>query len=156
MWLCIVASVLLAVLPLRCQSQSSADESNRIISYVNEVNLDGYKFAYESGDGTLREESGGFENGIWTVRGRVSWTSPEGSLFSYSYIADANGYRQSGAPGIFFRPPAFASSSFYGSPAGAGAGPVFKDVDSYRGLVGGALISSNWKPPKPKQPERSN
>ncbi|XP_039283945.1 cuticular protein 47Eg-like isoform X2 [Nilaparvata lugens] len=147
MWFCIVASVLLAVLPSRCQSQSSADESNRIISYVNEVNLDGYKFAYESGDGTLREESGGFENGMWTVRGRVSWTSPEGSLFSYSYIADANGYRQSGAPGIFFPPPAFDSV-----PA---AVPVFKGVDSYRGLVGGALISPNWKPPKPKQPERS-
>ncbi|XP_039283946.1 cuticular protein 47Eg-like isoform X3 [Nilaparvata lugens] len=105
MWFCIVASVLLAVLPSRCQSQSSADESNRIISYVNEVNLDGYKFAYESGDGTLREESGGFENGMWTVRGRVSWTSPEGSLFSYSYIADANGYRQSAAVGTQFRDP---------------------------------------------------
>ncbi|RZF44488.1 hypothetical protein LSTR_LSTR002261 [Laodelphax striatellus] len=127
------APVLLAVLPIHCQSQSSSDESNRIISYVNEVNVDNYKFAYESGDGTFREETGGFEDGIWTVRGRVSWTSPKGTFFSYSYIADGNGYRQT-AVGT----PLSASAVVPGDEDDDGFVSYALPTKAVKGLLGGA------------------
>ncbi|XP_039283944.1 cuticular protein 47Eg-like isoform X1 [Nilaparvata lugens] len=151
---CTILNVALSsLLILQCQSQFQTDgTSATILYYTNEVNVDSYRFEYRTSDDTVREESGGFENGVWTVRGSVTWTPfPGGPVFRQFYTAGANGYQitlpGSGAPGIFFPPPAFDSV-----PA---AVPVFKGVDSYRGLVGGALISPNWKPPKPKQPERS-
>ncbi|RZF44487.1 hypothetical protein LSTR_LSTR002260 [Laodelphax striatellus] len=87
---------LLTIIPfslfLQCQSRYPSVDNNEIISYVNEVHANGYRFEYKSGDGTIRKESGAFENGVWTVRGSVTYMLPEGYVIVQEYKAGANGY----------------------------------------------------------------
>ncbi|KAL1122263.1 hypothetical protein AAG570_003668 [Ranatra chinensis] len=64
-----------------------------ISSYVNTPQLQQYSFRYESEDGTIRRESGKFEEGNWTVRGFVTWLDPSGDRHTVRYIADEQGYR---------------------------------------------------------------
>lgn len=79
------------------------DSSNaQILRYENEnIGIDGYKFAYETSDGVSRQEeaelkNAGSENEAMSVRGSVTWTSPEGQVFTLNYIADENGYQAQG------------------------------------------------------------
>lgn len=52
-----------------------------------------YNFQYSTDDGSFRQE-----NGLaGTKDGEVSWTSPEGELITFSYVADENGYQASGS-----------------------------------------------------------
>lgn len=46
----------------------------------------------------MREESGSFEGGVWTVRGHLEWLGPEGKKFAQDYIADDKGYRVKSVP----------------------------------------------------------
>lgn len=59
---------------------------------------DGYKFAFETSDGTSRQEeaqlkNAGSENEALSVTGSVTWTAPDGQVFTLNYIADENGYQ---------------------------------------------------------------
>lgn len=52
-----------------------------------------YNFEFTDDDGSVRRE-----NGVeGTKDGEVQWTSPEGDLISFSYVADENGYQASGS-----------------------------------------------------------
>ena len=52
-----------------------------------------YHFRYSTDDGSFRQE-----NGLAGSKdGEVSWTSPEGELITFSYVADENGFKASGS-----------------------------------------------------------
>ncbi|KAF6205603.1 hypothetical protein GE061_019776 [Apolygus lucorum] len=63
-----------------------------LIRYRNENRgQDGYDFAYETDDGTIREEKGGFVNGIWTVEGKSVWKDEQGVDHETKFVADDKG-----------------------------------------------------------------
>uniref|UniRef100_A0A224XRL8 Putative endocuticle structural glycoprotein n=1 Tax=Panstrongylus lignarius TaxID=156445 RepID=A0A224XRL8_9HEMI len=72
-----------------------------ILKYENEgVNYDGsYKWAYETGNEIVAEESGfvknfgqGEPNEIQTAQGSFSYTAPDGTRITVTYTADENGF----------------------------------------------------------------
>ncbi|XP_055687234.1 pupal cuticle protein 36-like [Lutzomyia longipalpis] len=73
-----------------------------IISYENENNGDGsYRYSYETANGIKVEEEGeiknkGSENEILSVRGSYSYTAPDGTPITVTYIADENGFQPQG------------------------------------------------------------
>jgi len=76
-------------------------EDIRIIQAENDNSGDGnYKFTYALSDGTNREESGSLKQigdvQAQTAQGVISWTSPEGQVFTLSYTADERGFLASG------------------------------------------------------------
>lgn len=69
-----------------------------ITSYQNDVNPDGsYQFSYTSGDGSQQQARGFVKNlgqkdlEAQVVQGSYSYTSPEGTPITVTYIADENG-----------------------------------------------------------------
>ncbi|KAG5676767.1 hypothetical protein PVAND_006576 [Polypedilum vanderplanki] len=80
------------------------DDSSQaqILKYENEnIGINNFKFAYETSDGVSRQEEGelkneGSEDEALVVRGSVTWTSPEGEVFTLNFVADENGYRATG------------------------------------------------------------
>lgn len=69
-----------------------------ITSYQNDVNYDGsYQFSYTSGDGSQQQARGFVKNlgqknlEAQVVQGSYSYTSPEGTPITVTYIADENG-----------------------------------------------------------------
>merc|ERR1739838_376566 len=56
-----------------------------------------YDFEFETDTGEYRREEGRVKNGNTNeISGEYSWTSPEGELVSFTYIADENGYQAQG------------------------------------------------------------
>jgi hypothetical protein len=105
--LSLVLAVALAAPPKNQQQQRgsrAADDSQnaQILKYENDnIGLDSYNFQYETSDGVSRQESAqvnnfGSDNEELVVRGTISWTSPEGELISFNYVADKDGYRPEG------------------------------------------------------------
>lgn len=95
--------VLLALAVTACIAAPLDDSSNaQILRYENDnIGIDGYKFAFETSDGTSRQEeaelqNAGSENEALVVRGSVTWTAPDGQVFTLNYVADENGYRPEG------------------------------------------------------------
>jgi Insect cuticle protein len=95
--------VIIALVVASCIAAPLDDSSNaQILRYENDnIGIDGYKFAYETSDGVTREEeatlnNAGSENEAISVRGSVSWTAPDGQVFTLNYIADENGYQPQG------------------------------------------------------------
>ncbi|XP_075232964.1 flexible cuticle protein 12-like [Lycorma delicatula] len=70
--------------------------AGEVIQTVKNVLLPdgGYDFGFKTSNGIEREEKGEFVNGIWTVRGIVSWVAPDNKIYGYEYTADDNGYQQ--------------------------------------------------------------
>ncbi|XP_037046382.1 endocuticle structural glycoprotein SgAbd-2-like [Bradysia coprophila] len=75
-----------------------------ITSYQNDVNHDGsYQFSYTSGDGSQQQARGFVKNlgqkdlEAQVVQGSYSYTSPDGTPITVTYIADENGFRADGA-----------------------------------------------------------
>lgn len=71
-----------------------------ITSYQNDVNNDGsYQFNYLSGDGSQQQARGYLKNlgqkdrEAQVVQGSYSYTSPDGTPITVTYIADENGER---------------------------------------------------------------
>lgn len=69
-----------------------------ITSYQNDVNYDGsYQFSYTSGDGSQQQARGFVKNlgqknlEAQVVQGSYSYTSPDGTPITVTYIADENG-----------------------------------------------------------------
>ncbi|XP_055701784.1 pupal cuticle protein 36a-like [Phlebotomus papatasi] len=95
-----------------------------IISYENENNGDGsYRYSYETANGIKVEEEGeiknkGSENEILSVRGSYSYTAPDGTPITVTYIADENGFQPQGDH-LPTPPPAPQGSA----PGGAGGYP---------------------------------
>lgn len=58
-------------------------------------------FSYETSDGVSRTEeaevkNAGTENEILVVRGTISWTAPDGQVYTITFIADENGFQPQG------------------------------------------------------------
>lgn len=71
-----------------------------ITSYQNDLNYDGsYQFSYQSGDGSQQQARGFVKNlgqknlEAQVVQGSYSYTSPDGTPITVTYIADENGKR---------------------------------------------------------------
>lgn len=69
-----------------------------ITSYQNDVNHDGsYQFSYTSGDGSQQQARGFVKNlgqkdlEAQVVQGSYSYTSPDGTPITVTYVADENG-----------------------------------------------------------------
>lgn len=69
-----------------------------ITSYQNDVNYDGsYSYSYTTGDGSQQQARGFVKNlgqkeiETQVVQGSYSYTSPDGTPISVTYIADENG-----------------------------------------------------------------
>lgn len=69
-----------------------------ITSYQNDVNYDGsYQFSYTSGDGSQQQARGYVKNlgqkdlEAQVVQGSYSYTSPDGTPITVTYVADENG-----------------------------------------------------------------
>lgn len=95
--------VIFALTVVACLAAPLDDSSNaQILKYENDnIGIDGYKFAYETSDGVSRSEeaelkNAGSENEAMSVRGSITWTSPEGLTFTLNYIADENGFQPQG------------------------------------------------------------
>lgn len=59
------------------------------------VNFDGgYKYRYDTTNGIVQQESG---IGGKSAQGSAGWYSPNGEAISFSYVADAFGYRPVGS-----------------------------------------------------------
>ncbi|KAG4077468.1 hypothetical protein HA402_002895 [Bradysia odoriphaga] len=74
-----------------------------VLKYENDnIGVDGYKFAYETSNGITRSEQAelknvGTEQEALNVQGSVTWTAPDGQVFTINFVADENGYRPEGA-----------------------------------------------------------
>ncbi|XP_037044866.1 endocuticle structural protein SgAbd-6-like [Bradysia coprophila] len=69
---------------------------------VDHVDPTGYKFEYEQSDGVSRSEEAivknvGTEQEALEVRGTITWTAPDGQVFTLNFVSDENGYRPEGA-----------------------------------------------------------
>lgn len=76
----------------------------KVLSQTHDVEPDGsYKFAYETSDGSAREETGsvvnaGEENAYVAVSGSYRYTDPETQqVYEVKYTADENGFVAEGA-----------------------------------------------------------
>lgn len=63
--------------------------------------------SFETSDGTSRQESAvvnnlGSDAEEIAVKGSITWTSPEGEVFTLNYIADKNGYQPQGKTELYF------------------------------------------------------
>lgn len=88
-----------------CASAAPLDDSRvaQILRNDNEnIGVDGYKFAFETSDGTQRDEEGVIKNAgtdaeALSVRGSISWVAPDGQTYTITFVADENGYQPQGA-----------------------------------------------------------
>ncbi|XP_028179283.1 endocuticle structural glycoprotein SgAbd-3-like [Ostrinia furnacalis] len=84
-------------------SGASASSNAEILKYENEINEDGYHYAYETSDGTKAEQEGRVlpgaapEEGSLKVSGSYSYVGDDGQTYTITYTADENGYHAEGA-----------------------------------------------------------
>lgn len=79
-----------------------AGPEDTVLRYdVDNIGVDGYRYAYETSGGIKAEEAGtlnnaGAENEAISVRGSYSYTGDDGQVYTISYIADENGFQPTG------------------------------------------------------------
>ncbi|XP_072942635.1 endocuticle structural glycoprotein SgAbd-3-like [Epargyreus clarus] len=89
------------------QSFAASDQTNEknhaeILKFENEMNEQGYRYAYESSDGTKAEQEGQIipgeapEEGSLQVSGSYSYIGDDGQTYTVTYTAGENGYQASG------------------------------------------------------------
>ncbi|NP_001166726.1 endocuticle structural glycoprotein ABD-5-like [Bombyx mandarina] len=93
----------LAALAIVCaqEAQNAPPQGQKapveIVKQDSEVDVDGYKFEYETSDGTSRQEQGEYKNDTdqqgLLVRGSYKYVAPDGQQISVSFVADKNGYQ---------------------------------------------------------------
>ncbi|XP_055373353.1 endocuticle structural protein SgAbd-6-like [Condylostylus longicornis] len=79
----------------------SPQEAQVLKSEFDNIGVDGYKFAFETSDGTSRQEQAevknlGSDEEAISIRGSVSWVDADGQTYSLNYIADENGFQPQG------------------------------------------------------------
>ncbi|KAF9410353.1 hypothetical protein HW555_010532 [Spodoptera exigua] len=83
--------------------QANGGNQAEILKYENEINEEGYHYAFETSDGTKAEQQGRVypgaqpEEGSLTVSGSYSYVGDDGQTYTVTYTADENGYRAEGA-----------------------------------------------------------
>ncbi|KAI5631563.1 insect cuticle protein domain-containing protein [Phthorimaea operculella] len=70
----------------------------QILRFDSDVQPDGYNFAYETSDGTSRQEEGKIdnpdsENAALTVNGQYSYVAPDGKHYTVTFTAGPNGFQ---------------------------------------------------------------
>ncbi|GAB0093175.1 pupal cuticle protein 20-like [Sergentomyia squamirostris] len=138
-----------------------------IVSYENVNNGDGsYKYSYETANGIKVEEEGeiknkGTENEILSVRGSYSYTAPDGTPITVTYIADENGFQPQGdhlptpPPAPQGSAPAAGGGGGYPSGPAGGGGGGYSGGGGGGGYPGGApQRPSNQYIPPANQPQR--
>ncbi|XP_974125.1 endocuticle structural glycoprotein SgAbd-2 [Tribolium castaneum] len=75
-----------------------------IVSETNEINPDGsFSYSYATGDGQQAQAQGYLKNAgvkdqeAEVIQGSYSYTAPDGTPITITYIADENGFRAEGA-----------------------------------------------------------
>ncbi|XP_017785773.1 PREDICTED: endocuticle structural glycoprotein ABD-5-like [Nicrophorus vespilloides] len=74
----------------------------KIINYVSEsIGLGGYRYAFETDDGTKKEEvaeivNEGRDDESLKVKGSYSYVGDDGQTYTVEYIADENGFQPKG------------------------------------------------------------
>ncbi|KAJ3654475.1 hypothetical protein Zmor_013662 [Zophobas morio] len=75
-----------------------------IVSESNEINPDGsFSYSYATGDGQQAQAQGYLKNAgvkdqeAEVIQGSYSYTAPDGTPISITYVADENGFRAEGA-----------------------------------------------------------
>uniref|UniRef100_A0AAG5DE53 Uncharacterized protein n=1 Tax=Anopheles atroparvus TaxID=41427 RepID=A0AAG5DE53_ANOAO len=75
----------------------------QILRYNSEnIGIDGYRFEFETSDGTSRTEEAelrnpGTDSEAIVVRGSYSYTGPDGTVYVINFVADENGFQPEGA-----------------------------------------------------------
>ncbi|XP_049865998.1 endocuticle structural glycoprotein ABD-5-like [Pectinophora gossypiella] len=95
--LCLVA--LVAAAPQRRGNYYSDYSTVQVLRYFNENSgVGSYSFGFEQSDGNKRQEQGelrneGREDQYLAVKGSYSWVSPDGIVYTVTYVADDKGYQ---------------------------------------------------------------
>ncbi|EDS43453.1 larval cuticle protein 8.7 [Culex quinquefasciatus] len=78
-------------------------QNAQIVKYESEnIGIDGYRFEFETSDGTARQEQAELRNTgtdaeAIVVRGSYSYVGPDGTQYVINYVADENGFQPEGA-----------------------------------------------------------
>lgn len=68
-----------------------------IVKQDSDVEVDGYKFDFETSDGTSRQEQGTYKNDTdqqgLVVKGSYKYVAPDGQHIAVSFVADKDGYQ---------------------------------------------------------------
>ncbi|XP_075981459.1 cuticle protein 3-like [Anticarsia gemmatalis] len=78
------------------RARAGLERNAAILRSENEVNENGYHYAYDTENGIQAEETGVEANGIQAA-GSYSYTGDDGQVYSVRYTADANGFQPQGA-----------------------------------------------------------
>ncbi|XP_063894385.1 endocuticle structural glycoprotein SgAbd-3-like [Helicoverpa armigera] len=85
------------------QGRQGPGSQAEILNYENEINEEGYRYAYETSDGTKAEQQGRVipgaqpEEGSLSVSGSYSYIGDDGQTYTVTYTADENGFHAEGA-----------------------------------------------------------
>lgn len=84
----------------RSSAQQSADATAETLKSVSDVGPESFSYEYETSNGIKANANGelkqiGEEKGI-TAQGGYSYTAPDGTLISVTYVADENGFQPQG------------------------------------------------------------
>ncbi|XP_063540274.1 endocuticle structural glycoprotein SgAbd-3-like [Cydia strobilella] len=83
-------------------ASASASSQAEILRFDNEINEEGFRYAYETSDGTKAQQEGRVipgskpEEGSLQVSGSYSYVGDDGQTYSVTYTADENGYHAEG------------------------------------------------------------
>ncbi|XP_072940853.1 endocuticle structural glycoprotein ABD-5-like isoform X2 [Epargyreus clarus] len=88
----------LAVLAALCAGAPQNPQDVQILRFDSDVQPDGYSFAYETSDGTKRQEEGKLDNpqsdeAALTVTGEYSYVAPDGKHYTVTFTAGPNGFQ---------------------------------------------------------------
>ncbi|CAH2075256.1 unnamed protein product, partial [Iphiclides podalirius] len=91
-------TVLCVVAALCSAAPQQNNQDVQILRFDNDVQVDGYSFAYETSDGTSRQEEGKLdnpqsENAALTVTGQYAYVAPDGKHYSVTFTAGPNGFQ---------------------------------------------------------------
>ncbi|XP_053684262.1 flexible cuticle protein 12-like [Sabethes cyaneus] len=94
---------LLVLLTVTFAAPIDDSQSAQILKYDSEnIGIDGYRFEFETSDGTSRSEQAELRNAgtdaeAIVVRGSYSYVGPDGTQYVINYVADENGFQPEGA-----------------------------------------------------------
>ncbi|XP_055532794.1 flexible cuticle protein 12-like [Wyeomyia smithii] len=94
---------LLVLLAAALAAPLDDSQSAQILKYDSEnIGIDGYRFEFETSDGTSRSEqaelrNAGTDTESIVVRGSYSYVGPDGTQYVINYVADENGFQPEGA-----------------------------------------------------------
>ncbi|XP_062553473.1 flexible cuticle protein 12-like [Armigeres subalbatus] len=95
--------VFFALLAIALAAPADDSANAQILKYESEnIGIDGYRFEFETSDGTARQEQAelknvGTDQEAIVVRGSYSYVGPDGTQYVINYVADENGFQPEGA-----------------------------------------------------------